>query len=224
MKISIIIAVLNSHEILRRQLLHFEKMNLPDDIEIIIIDDGSEPALEGNIKNLTMFATNDKRPWTQPVARNIGAKMAKGEYLICTDIDHILSRKLIDLVYTTDYDVVRFRREPGVLDENGNFTQDMDVLHAYGYEERRGLHMSAHGNSYAIKRDLFLQLGGSQQRESYPNRDELSIKRGLRKMGDSVRMLNKEGRPTIYMIPNGRYCGSKDYNPFGLFHGLSRER
>ena len=222
MKISIIIAVLNSHEILRRQLLHFEKMNLPDDIEIIVIDDGSEPALEGNIKNLTMFATNDKRPWTQPLARNIGAKMAKGEYLICTDIDHILSRKLIDLVYATDYDVVKFKREPGVLDEDGDFTQDMDVLHAYGYEKGRGLHMSAHGNSYAIKKDLFIRLGGSQKKDVYPNRDELKLKRRLRRLGDKVKILTDEGRPTIYMIPNGRFCGDRNYNPFNLFHNLTR--
>jgi len=222
MKVSIVIAVLNSHEVLRRQLLHFEKMALPDDVEIIIIDDGSEPPLTGNLKNLTIHATHDTRPWTQPIARNLGAKMAKGEYLICTDIDHILSRKLIDTISSTDYDVIRFKREAGVLDENGDFTQDMAVLHSYGYEHRRGLRMGAHGNSYAIKRQLFFDLGGSQQRTRYPNRDEQKIKRGLHKLGDSVKKLIDDGRPTIYMIPNGRFCGSKDYNPFGLFHNLPR--
>ncbi len=223
MKASIVIAVLNSHEILRRQLLHFGKMNLPDDIEIIIIDDGSEPPLEGSLKNLTIHATNDKRPWTQPVARNIGARMAKGEYLICTDIDHILSSKLIDTVVSSDCDVIRFKREAGVLDENGDFTQDREVLLAYGYEPHRGLRMSAHGNSYAIKKELFHHLGGSQQRTRYPNRDEQKIKRGLHKLRNQVQMLTGDSRPTIYMIPNGRFCGDKDYNPFGLFHNLTRK-
>lgn len=224
MKVSIVITVLNSHEVLRRQLLHFEKMNLQDDVEIIIIDDGSEPPLQGNLKNLTIFATNDKRPWTQPIARNIGAKMAKGEYLICTDIDHILSRELIDMVLKTDYDVIRFKREAGVLDENGSFTQNMDILHTYGYEVNRDLRMNAHGNSYAIKKELFLKLGGSQQRTRYPNRDEQKIKRGCHRLGDQVKMLTDDGRPTIYMIPNGRFCGDKDFNPFGLFHNLSRKK
>lgn len=223
MKASIVIAVLNSHEVLRRQFLHFEKMNLADDIEIIIIDDGSEPPLQGSLKNLTIWPTNDKRPWTQPIARNIGARMARGEYLICTDIDHILSRKLIDTVLSSDYDVIRFKREAGVLDENGEFTQDMAILQAYGYEKNRGLRMSAHGNSYAIRRELFLELGGSQQRTRYPNRDEQKIKRGLHRLGDKVKMLINDDRPTIYMIPNGRFCGDKDYNPFGLFHNLSRK-
>ena len=30
-------------------------------------------------------------------------------------------------------------------------------------------------------------------------------------------------RPIIYMIPNGKYCGHKDFNPFDLFHDLPRK-
>ena len=45
-RLSIIIPVLNSHEIVRRQIEHFKKMNLPDDVELIIVDDGSDPPLE----------------------------------------------------------------------------------------------------------------------------------------------------------------------------------
>jgi glycosyltransferase involved in cell wall biosynthesis len=223
MRASIVIAVLDSHEVLRRQLLHFERMALPDDVEVIIVDDGSDPPLTGTLKNLTIHATHDTRPWTQPIARNTGVRMAKGEWVICTDIDHILTRPLIDFVLASSADVVRFKREAGVLDENGVLTQDLDVLHAYGYEAHRGLRMNAHGNSYAIKRDLFLALGGSQQRTRYPNRDEQKIKRGLHKLGDKVTMITGDDRPTIYMIPNGRFCGSRDYNPFGLFHTWTRE-
>ena len=42
MKLSIVIAVLNSHEIFRRQCVFWSKMKLPDDIEFVIIDDGSD--------------------------------------------------------------------------------------------------------------------------------------------------------------------------------------
>jgi hypothetical protein len=34
---------------------------------------------------------------------------------------------------------------------------------------------------------------------------------------------DQDERPTIYMFPNGRYCGEKDFNPFGLFHDLKRK-
>jgi hypothetical protein len=70
---------------------------LPEDVEIIFMDDGSKPPLSCNgvdLKNFCIYPTNDFRPWTQPIARNTGAKIAKGEYLLCTDIDFIISRDL----------------------------------------------------------------------------------------------------------------------------------
>jgi len=43
MKLSIVISIYQSHEIVRRQALHFAKMGLPDDVEFIFVDDGSDP-------------------------------------------------------------------------------------------------------------------------------------------------------------------------------------
>ena len=228
-KISIVIAILNSHEIVRRQILHFQKMHLPDDVEFVFVDDGSEPALfpldysGPELKNLTVHMTRDFRPWTQPLARNVGARIARGEYLICTDIDHILSRNLIERVMVGDYDVYRFKREAGVLDEQGNFTQDKNELEKYGLRDG-SLRLPAHGNSYAIRRGLFLALGGSQQKDQYPNRDEVPIKRGIKRMEErgEITRIPDDDRPTIYMIPNGRFCGDPNFNPFGLFHNLKR--
>ena len=227
-RVSIVIAILDSHEIFRRQMVHFSKMPLPDGVEIVIVDDGSETELEYYCEglNLRIHHTHDKRPWTQPIARNKGAELAEGEYLICTDIDHILSRDLIMMVYdNTLYDIIRFKREVGVLDEKGDFTQNMDELLRWGYKPKSpgALRIGAHGNSYAIRKDLFIRFGGSQQRTRYPNRDEQKIKRWTHKLGDELKVLTDDGRPTIYMFPNGRFCGDKDYNPFGFFHNLSRK-
>lgn len=223
MRVSIVIAVLDSHEIVRRQLLHFSNMPLPEEVELILVDDGSEVPIQGEMKGLKIIQTNDKRPWTQPLARNLGAKYAQGEYLICTDIDHIISKELINRVLVGDYDVYHFKRQAGVLNEDGSFTQDMNVLKQYGLPERP-LRLPAHGNSYAIKRWVFLALGGSQQKEVYPNRDEIPIKRGVKRMVEKgeITLIPDDDRPTIYMFPNGRFCGDRDYNPFGLFHNLKR--
>jgi glycosyltransferase involved in cell wall biosynthesis len=163
MKVSIVTAVLDSYEIARRQILHYNKLNLSDDIEVIFIDDGSYPPLdfsdiEKNFK-FYLYATNDKRPWTQPAARNYGASLAEGDYLILTDIDHIISPEIIDVATVCanrmfpKYDVIRFKREVAVIDENGDFTQDMDILRAYGYKRKR-LKVGPHGNSYIFRRVL----------------------------------------------------------------------
>lgn len=227
MNISIVIAVLNSHEVVRRQLLFFKKMPLPEDVEIVLIDDGSIPPITGNLENLSIVHTNNFNEWTQPEARNYGVKISRGKHAICTDIDHIIDASLIDFVRNhMDIDVIRFSRQVGVLDENGDFTQDIDVMRQYGLLPNRGLSLPPHGNSYSIKRELFISLGGSKSNATYPNRDELLLKKRikrLQKSGEITVIAERGEKPTIYMFPNGRFCGDIDYNPFGLFHNLSRK-
>ncbi len=229
MKVSIVTAILNSHEVVRRQLLHYKRMNLPDDVEVIFVDDGSDPPLENSVglKNFALYATNDTRDWTQPAARNFGVGKAVGEYLLCVDIDHIVCKPLIEFIKANDYDVIRFSRQSAVIDENGDFTQDMGVLRSYGLKKAKWT-LPPHANSFAIKRQLYLDLGGVSEKHvgsgKHPNREEVQLKRrvnSLVKMG-KITICNDRTKPIIYHIPNGRFCGELNYNPFGLFHNLKR--
>jgi len=233
LKLSIIIAVLNSHEVVRRQIEYFKKMNLPDDTEIILVDDGSDPPLSApdcKLRNFAIYATGDTRPWTQPIARNKGARLAKGERLLFTDIDHILSQDLINTVKTTPFRFLRFQREFGVLLEDGTFTQDIDTLKTYGFPVKRlvtrGLRLPVHSNSFSITKDLFWRIGGMpEDRITYPNREEAVVRKKINQLvrAGKIRRYNDNDRPTIYMFPNGGYCGDADFNPFGLFHNLNRK-
>ena len=129
MKISIIISIYNSHGAFERQLKHFDKMNLPNDIEFIFIDDGSNPPLKINkLKNSSIYTTDNELAWTQGLGRNLGAKKAKGEYLLMTDIDHILSREAIKNVYDFTGDKMIFKRYFGILTKDGELTQDIETL------------------------------------------------------------------------------------------------
>ena len=101
-------------------------MPLPDDTEFILVDDGSDPPIERSIQ------TNDFNPWTQPKARNFGASKATGDILLFTDIDHIIDREAVDFGRNFKYDYGRFYRNLGVLDKDGNFTQDRNVLMEVG--------------------------------------------------------------------------------------------
>jgi glycosyltransferase involved in cell wall biosynthesis len=242
MKVSIVVAVLNSHEVVRRQLRHFGKMELPDDVEIILVDDGSDPPLSsirfGYFEtvgkfNLQMPETRDFRPWTQPLARNAGVRLATGDFLILTDIDHIVTRAAIELARNFRWDYGRFRREFGVLDEQGNLTQDVETLVSYGFPRERlaarGLRLPCHTNSLIIRRGLWWEIGGNpEDRLTYPNREEAVTKRRLLRLQERGTITkcpdgNPDLRETLYMFPNGEYCGDKDHNPFGLFHHLSRK-
>jgi glycosyltransferase involved in cell wall biosynthesis len=232
MRVSIVTAILNSHEVVRRQIKHYRKIGLPEDVEIVFVDDGSDPPLRSIFEhsglNLRWFATHNYREWTQPAARNLGVKNARGEYVICTDIDHIISSQVVELARNPgDWDIIRFSRQVAVLDEEGNFTQDMDVLRSYGYN-RDGINIAPHGNSYIFNRNLYLRLGGVSEQHvgtgKYPNREEVPLKgriKELWKKGE-IKVWDKPPKPMIYMIPNGHYCGDKDSNPFGMFHELTR--
>ena len=232
MRLSIIISVLNSHEIVRRQLLHFKKMDLPDDVEIIFIDDGSNPPLthDGKLNNFTMYATNDKRPWTVELARNLGARVSDGEYLLMTDIDYIIPRSAIEDALKLKEDKMRFKRQFGILDENGNFTQDFDVLRKYGLLEsrivERGTNISPHPNNFVMRKETFWMLGGYREDlvdRPYPNKGDTYFKGAWSKAYEAGKVTMCDYRPTIYMFPNGQFCGDVDYNPFGLFHTLTRK-
>jgi hypothetical protein len=227
MRLSLVIPVLDSHEAVRRQLLHFERIGLPDDTELILVDDGSDPPIENTSSlDVTILRTNDKRAWTWPLARNAGARVAQGEYLLMYDLDHIVTRELIDFVTETTYPRIQFKREFGILDENGVLTQDRDVLADYGLLPRKSLRVESHHNSFAMKREIFWELGGyveDRVERSYPQgEDSMFWERWLNYMvrTESPRCADP---PTLYVFPTSRWCGDVDYNPHGLFHNLSRK-
>lgn len=174
MKLSVIIAILDSHEVFRRQLLHFEKMNLPtNDVEFIFVDDGSEIPLKKYIYkhldhaldlNYRILETHDERKWSQPCARNFGSKIAESQRFLMTDIDHILSKEAIIFCMDSDANKIMFPRQWGVLDERGGINQSHHVLNKYGLPpgiwEQRGLNGGMHHNTFMMKRKWFRELGG----------------------------------------------------------------
>jgi glycosyltransferase involved in cell wall biosynthesis len=238
MKLSIIIAFYNSHGAVARQVKHFKAMNLLDDIEFVFVDDGSNPPhniADYDLKNLRIHATNDKRPWTQGLARNAGVKMAKGEYVLCTDIDHILSKEAIMDCYNSQLGNLVFPRYYGVLLPDGTFTQDLKVLEEYGMpmermKTKRGLYASFHGNTYCMKKSTFELLGGNSEKHctyghhaSSGRGEDAVLNRSWNRWANDNGIVISLGSP-IYIFPIGRYHVKGDKNPMGLFHDLSQEQ
>ena len=239
-KVSIIIPVLNSHEIVKRQLLHFDKI-MTDDVEVIVVDDGSDPPITAQPKPwLRIIQTNDKRPWTSSLARNTTAPKAEGEYIIFADLDHIITKEMIDLVRNFNGDFMRFNRAFGVIDEQGNLSQDLEVLRGYGLSEERisehGTYLNPHRNQYATKKDFFINvMKGYNERliltKPYPQREDGDFSKRWNKLHEAgqVRdfddLVGYEKRETILMFPNGKYCegGDVDADPKQLFHTLTRK-
>lgn len=231
MNVTIIIPVLESREVLRRQILFWEGMNLPDDVEILIMDDGSDPPLEFDTDVVTIRQTNEKRPWTSSIARNRGAVIAKGRNLIMADVDYIIPKDLIMEVREFTGEKMAFRREFGVLDKEGRFHNDRETLLAYGLLPRwydvRKAKIPHHHNVYAMNREVFREIGGYNERmvltKQYPQGEDNFFKRTWHKWAKAKGWTVATGNSPVYMFPVGQFCGDIDFNPHGLFHDLTRK-
>ena len=164
--LSLIVSVLESYEVVRRQLLHLNSVLTPD-CELILVDDGSSPSLEETcgsvVKNYSfrLLLTHDRRDWTQPKARNMGAAAARGRKLLFFDIDHIITPSIVETALKFEGDKLHWERRPGILDEHGEIVTDVGILNGHGMRDPSA---SVHINSFVIRRKLFETLGGYDER------------------------------------------------------------
>jgi hypothetical protein len=165
-RMSLIVAAYQSHEVVRRQILHLDRLLGPD-FELILVDDGSDPPFLPIVEALrprfalTLIATGDRRPWTQPRARNLAAARTRSPRLLFFDVDHIVTAEVLRACLEGDEDKLHWVRHPGVLDARGDLTTARDVLLAHGMTDGGP---SVHANSFMIRAPLFAALGGYDER------------------------------------------------------------
>ena len=125
-KVSMIIPVYNAEKFLETMLETVVNQTLRD-IEIILIDDGSQDR-SGEICD--SYAERDERIRVihqenagMCAARNLAMSMAEGEYIAFADNDDVMELDLLDKAYVAakeyDADVVKFGRKSDFLDEKG---------------------------------------------------------------------------------------------------------
>jgi glycosyltransferase involved in cell wall biosynthesis len=231
MKLSIITPVLNSHEIVRRQLLHYAKMPLPEGVEVILVDDGSDPPLanvfhSANECPARLIVTGDTRPWTEMVAFNRGVEHSEAEYILKADIDYIVTEQAIRAALEFTGDRMDFQRKFGVLDENGDIQDDAETLRYWGLKKKYiGKVFKGHRNQWLMRKSVFRQLGGYNEKVAgqwlAASADAMFFHKW--KKLEATGMVIAMQHPLLYSFPNGKHCGHLDFNPHGLFHGLKRQ-
>lgn len=171
MSVSIIIPVLDSHEIVHRQIKRFSKI-ITDDIrnwvEVIFVDDGSTPPLVKYLEAVgicfvkdpdtfdghdvfkydlfTIIETKDYRAWTQGLACNIGVSYSKNEYIVGYAIDHFFDIDSIKEAISFEGTYLKFKRKLAYINEDG----DLEI----------GREIRASKDIYCMKREVFLAVGG----------------------------------------------------------------
>jgi len=167
--LSIIIPTYNRPLVLGQCLSSLANLDYPNDYyEIIVVDDGSSPAVESQIKMpktgvpIRIFRKDNGGPAS---ARNHGANQARGEYLVFTDDDCITPKDWLDkianrLKQTPDAAIAG--RTTNLESQNYYATACQDLLDSLHQHLNRDPNSAtfATSNNLIVPRDKFLSIGG----------------------------------------------------------------
>ena len=233
-KVSIIIPTLNSHGVVKSQIIRLQNILslYQNDVDVIIVDDGSNPSLVEYLKennfiftkfgktqedldvwkldNIFIIETKNYNKWTQAIACNIGVRFANSEYVYNTAIDHFVTLENIKEVLSFNGDCLKFPRSYGVILDDGEISTDIELMKKWGYD---GSNVDVAWDIYSMKKDMFLSINGYNEEifGSYWGVD-IDFFGRYSNIGGSVNIAFN----TIYVFPE------PDKN-VEVFHNLSRD-
>ena len=118
-------------------------------VEFVVVDDGSAPALQitadapsaARPLNITLARIQQDIAWNMPGARNLGALLARGPWLLFHDVDHFLPVQSLQLL-------LQHRAALGAA-----------TLYRFARIED-GVAINSHINSFLCSRSAFWRAGG----------------------------------------------------------------
>jgi glycosyltransferase involved in cell wall biosynthesis len=190
--LSIIIPVYNGGSDLKRCLTALRESSFGD-WELIVVDDGSTDGsdeLAGRSGARVIASSGRVGP---AAARNIGAEMARGEYLLFLDADCVVQPDTLGLV------VESLRTDPGLEALFGSYddspgapnfmAQYKNLFHHYVHQHGREEASTFWTGCGAMKRTRFLALGGFDiQRYRRPSIEDIELGYRLKRAGGRIRL------------------------------------
>jgi glycosyltransferase involved in cell wall biosynthesis len=122
-------------------------------VEVVLVDDGSptETALEVNrptgLPPLRIFQVLEDRPWHQHGARNLGAHMAENDWLLMTDMDHVVPEDVLAEL------LKRAKRGYAYMFPRVDWPDMITTVDQYGQPK-------PHPNSFALSHATYWRVGG----------------------------------------------------------------
>ena len=170
MKVSIVIPTHNRLEKLRETVEKLRRQDFPtEDYEIVVVDDGSNPPVvfETDFTVSPTIRIVRLEGEERSVARNTGAREAKGELVIFIDDDIATKEDFVKNHWQAHQEFAKTLAIGEILlpedSLNAPFGRFRQRLEKDGIPRKRGLvaekNFCAAGNA-SMKRELFLQLGG----------------------------------------------------------------
>ncbi|MBI3300775.1 MAG: glycosyltransferase [Deltaproteobacteria bacterium] len=190
-RISVIVPVYNGGVNFRRCLASLAAAVPPPD-ELIVVADGDT---DGSWIVATQFGARVFRLPTRsgPArARNRGAREARGDILLFVDADVTVPTDALSQVATA------FAREPSLAAVFGSYddapaatnflSQYKNLLHHYVHQTAREDASTFWGACGAVRREVFLELGGFDERYRKPSVEDIELGYRLIQAGQKIRL------------------------------------
>jgi len=144
-RVTLVLPFYENHEFIQTQAVSWRAWApaVRDHLEVIVVDDGSPVPLVLDPPDgvrVRHFRIEVDYRWNWLAARNIGAHHAAGDWLLLTDMDH--------LVPSTTMHVAVFAR------------LDPAVVYAFQRREHTGERIAPHSASFLMTKSLYWKIGG----------------------------------------------------------------
>lgn len=148
MKLSFIFAYYDNPNMLARQyeIWASYRQDIKDQMEVVLVDDASPRYPAKDVRKsvglppMRIFRVEPDIHWHWDGARNLGAHVASGDYLLMTDMDHIIPDKLVDTV-------LKMELNP-------------HAMYSFGRTYSDGQPLPGHLNSFMVAKTKFWEIGG----------------------------------------------------------------
>ena len=132
---------------LAHQIRHWNMLSLRKHLHVNLVDDGSPRNAAANVVatfvpavDMRLFRIEIDVRWNWLAARNIGVHKATTEWVMLTDMDHVLSNETLETL-------VRGQHDPS-------------IIYRFSRSEHHGADIHPHPNSWFMTRDMFWKVGG----------------------------------------------------------------
>ena len=190
--LSVIIPVHNGGARFRKCLQHLAASNLAPE-EIIVVSDGDS---DGSWRVAEQFGAQVMRiptPEGPARARNLGARIAKGDILFFFDADVAIQQDTlgrISAAFQANPDIVAlfgsYDDEPF---ETNFLSQYKNLFHHYVHQTAKAEAATFWSGCGAIRREIFLAMGGFEENYRRPSIEDIELGYRLKKAGHRIRLL-----------------------------------
>ncbi len=217
---TMIVPVYQSWEVVRRQLLYWDGLDIPKEFHIITFDDGSSPPININREvfpyKFRHIRYDINYPWRQGERINEIVKQLPEaiDNILIMPIDHMITNEIIKFsIDFSDDKLVHFPREKAVLCTTGRLCQDFECLILHGMEENCDtskkilLPIDPSVDIYLLRRSTYIENGGY---------------RGGVGVGADVILFNKLLESLEMSYGPKLYCWPFESSRGSIFHNLPR--